>query len=210
MKNNPINHGFDEGDLSHFVKDPGGLIRELLHFQRPFVTKAQIPQMAAREYLDVYSKTYGINPEQLKNLGLHAETHPIDASIEYRYLQEISLFDSTTVTYQQTYFGLPVWRAGLALTMKRNPVRVLSSKHSGYSTIRVERPSAESLKKFDRISDQELASILGIEAKKEENKKNENKQTLPTVKSRRLIVYQYDAEKRLRDWIEKDPKTGRP
>ena len=193
---------YDLAENVQYIEDSNGDVHELLHLEKPFVTKTQLPQLAANEYLDAYGKFYKITADQRKNAGLQPERDMIEADIEYRFLEEKTMFDSTTVTYQQTYFGLPVRNAGLSIHMKRNPLRVMSSQLTAEPTIKVEKPSPESAKKFVQIDPKLLATLLGLE----------NPELL-RVQFSRLIIYKYEKEERMQvgpDEPEKEPFTHVP
>ena len=51
----------------------------------------------------------------------------MDAGSEFRIHTEKQQFDTTTVAYDQTYFGLPVWEASVAVHVKHDPYRVVSA-----------------------------------------------------------------------------------
>lgn len=173
------------------IRDDRGAVQELVHFGRPFVARAQLPQLAAREYLESYGRYYDIRPEELGNLGAEPEPEPVDAGVEYRFLEQKTQFDMTTVGYQQTYLGLPVWRAGLSVQIKDTPSRVVSSQSTAHKEIDARKPRREALRKFARLDPKALAALLGLERGTE--------QRLPRILQQRLVVFLYAAERRISD-----------
>jgi zinc metalloprotease ZmpB len=93
--------------------------RDLLHDEEPFISHAPTAQLAAAEYISKYGDLLGIKSEETQSLGLTAEKDMIDAGGELRFYSEKRLFDTTTVTYQQTYLGLPVWHGAVSVFISR-------------------------------------------------------------------------------------------
>jgi hypothetical protein len=110
-------HEYNDSAKVHLNRDNSGLIRDLLHIDQPFVSNAPTAQLAAAEYLAKFGNMLGISDEQLRKLALHPEEQPVDADVEYRFAEEKTQFDSTTVVFQQTYAGLPVWEAAVAVQL---------------------------------------------------------------------------------------------
>jgi hypothetical protein len=175
-------------------RDTNGVVRELLHFDRPVQARAQSPRQAAEEYLENYSRVYEISADQLKNLSLHAGETITNAGIEYRFLEEKTNFDLATVAFQQTYFGLPVWNSGLSVHVKQNPSRVMSSVFTADPKIEVKRPSRAAIEKFAKLTPRNLATLIGVG----------NDSKTPRIKRRRLIVFKYLEAKRTSDEVRRD------
>lgn len=185
---------FDAIRGAYVIKDAQNLVREVSHRQRPFGTDAQTPQLAAHAYLERHRDLLEIEPEELKNLGLPPEDEPIDAGVEYRLLEEKTFFDVTTVGYQQTYFGLPVWEAGLSVHVKHDSFRVISSASTAHRDIEVAKPSAEVIGRFRKIDAKELPKILKLESREGNNEIDLESLRVNRI---RFIVYRYDSAKRL-------------
>ncbi len=191
---------FHAADGAHVIRDAHNVVREVSHRQRPFKTDARTPQLAAQAYLQSIRELFEITAEELKSLGLPPEEEPIDTKVEYRLLEEKTVFDMTTVAYYQTYFGLPVWEAGLTVHIKHNPFRVMGSTFSAHRDIEIQRPSAQALSHFRKVGPKDLQEILKLtprQADKEYDLKSVR------VNRTRLIIYRYDSAKRL-------PEAGEP
>lgn len=105
-------HEFDDSNAVHVHRDQQGIARDLLHTDEPYVSSARTPQLAAQEYLEKFGPMLSISHEQLRHLGLQPEPEPIDAPVEYRFLDEKVQFDTTTLVFSQTCLGLPIREAG--------------------------------------------------------------------------------------------------
>ena len=116
---------FDGRTRTKIVRDADGIARVLSHTDRHVAVKAATPQAAASAYLSRYGHLFGLKQHHLKNLDRGVAQDPTGAPVDYRFLREKSQFDVTTVAFDQTRFGLAVWDAGISVTMKHNPLRVI-------------------------------------------------------------------------------------
>src|SRR5262249_24088851 len=129
--------------------------------------------------------------KELANLSLSPENDPIDAGMEYRFLAEKPQFDTTTVSYCQTFFGLPVWEAGLAVHMKHAPFRILGTQLTRQPDIKVAKPSARALARLKKFDAEALAELLGIS-----HKRSAFDVKSLRVQHQRLMIYCYQKSRR--------------
>lgn len=176
----------------HVNRDDKGVVRDLLHAEQPFVSEAQTPQLAAAEYLREYGDLLGVAPEETNNLGLTREPDLVDLGGELRFHSEKKNFDMTTVGYQQTHFGLPVWHGGVSIQMKHAPYRVVSAQSTRHADLNVERPPEEALARLKKLNNVTLTNQLGLSDKQ----KDFDQKTL-AIESIRLIIYRYAEAKRV-------------
>ena len=145
---------------------------------------------------------------------------PVDAGAEYRFEQEKSQFDMTTVVLAQTYFGLPVWGAGVAVHMRQRPFIVLSAQSTRHLEVDAEKPPERALARIKVIDTPTLLRQLGVTSKEDQKKrgrggrrksKDQDAAAL-TMKRQRLVVYQYDKDKRTPpdDRLERGPRPTLP
>ena len=118
---------FNARTETRIIRDTGGVARVLSHPDRYIAATASTPRRAAQDYLGRYGKIFGVKRAHLKNLLQPVERRPTEADVEYRFEAEKRQFDLTTVAFRQTYLGLPVWEAGLSVSMKHQPLRVLGA-----------------------------------------------------------------------------------
>src|SRR5258706_5108551 len=189
---NTMFHEFNEDSKSHIDRDDNGVARNLLHVEEPYLSKARTAQQAAHEYLEKFSSMLGINGEELRNLGLPPETKPTEARVEYRFLDEKSQFDMTTVVYNQTYLGLPIWEAAVAVHTMQDPFRVLSAQSTRHTRVEAKRPTERALSRVEKLDKKVLAKHLGFS----ESHKEFDLGSLE-IEKLRLIIYRYDPGKRL-------------
>lgn len=194
---------FDSARGAYLIKDEKNVVRQLSHRQRPFKVDAATPQLTTRAYLENYKDLLDIRPEELQNLALAPEEEPIDARVEYRLLEEKRHFNITTVGYNQTYFGLPVWEAGVAVQVAHNPLRVISATSTIHEDVKVEKPSAKATKRFQKVSPAELREVLRLPTKEE---KEYDLKSL-AINRTRLVIYRYEAASRLPE--SREPRIER-
>ncbi len=178
---------FDARRQTKIVRDADDVARVLTHFDRYVASRAATPQLAARDYLSRYGGLLGVRRQHLKNLSRRAEREPVAAGVEYRILAEKRQFDLTTVAFHQTYLGLPVWEAGVSVTMKHKPLRVVGARSTLHRVLKVKRPSEKALASLKTLDVQTLGKRLGLTGKEGATLK---------INSRRLMIYRHDAAKR--------------
>jgi len=181
---------FDALSQTKIVHDAHDTARALSHANRHVVTKAATPQLAARDYLvGRYGELLGLKPQQLSNLFLPPEKEPSAGEVEYRFLSEKRHSDLTTVAFQQTFFGLPVWEAGLSITMKDNPLRVIGAQSTLHPDLEVKRPPAKTVARLKTFDVQTLADSLGIAAEAIHDAQL-------SIDKQRFMIYRYDEARR--------------
>jgi zinc metalloprotease ZmpB len=180
---------FDTRSNTKIIRDAAGIARTLSHADHYVITEASTPQLAAREYLSRYGELLGVQREQMSNLLLPAEQEPSDDDVEYRFLAEKHQFDLTTIAFHQTCFGLPVWEAGLSVTMKDNPLRAVGARSTLHPSVEVRRPPAEAVQRLKTLDVETLANSLGLAGGAVEDA------TL-IIDRQRFMIYQYDKARR--------------
>jgi hypothetical protein len=189
-----MNQEFNSARNVYLDRDEQGNARQLLHTHSPVVSEARTPQLAAAAYLQEFGGLLGLTAEQLKSLGMPPSATIEDVAVEYRFLQEKHQFDATTVAYYQTDLGLPVWQAGVAIQMKGNPFRILSSQSTIHPDLDVKRPSDEAVKRAESTSEAQLARLLGLTRQTNASPKWDRASL--KIEGRQLIIYQYESAER--------------
>jgi hypothetical protein len=180
---------FEARSQTRIVRDAAGIARVLSHPNRYVVTEAPTPQLAARDYLSRYGELLGLQREQLRQLFLPAEHEPTADEVEYRFLSEKHQFDLTTVAFHQTCFGLPVWEAGLSITMKENPLRVVGAQSTLHPDVEVERPPAEAITRLKTLDLETLSNSLGLAG-------TAHHEAPLSIDRQRFMIYRYNKARR--------------
>jgi hypothetical protein len=184
-------------------KDERGNVQVLEHLQQPFVAgettgamglaeaasaPPNTPQALSEQYLRQVAPVYGIDQNMLSSNGgltmLAEESAAASPDGKLELAEEKEIMGTTTVSYQQTYAGLPIWKAGVSVTIQPEPMRVTASQSSVHHD--VDLPAAStSLDSPESISPAKLKQALGITA------------GTPKVTGTRRLIYQFDQERRI-------------
>ena len=186
-----MSHEFDDRRPVHVHRDDRGVTRDLLHIDEPYISSAGTPQLAAREYLEKFGPMLGITNEQLSHLGLSPEATPIDAPVEYRFLDEKVQFDSIALVFSQTCLGLPIREAGLTIHMRREPLQIVSAQSTLHPDVDLTPPGDRAVARLQKLDVKVLARHLGIA-----ERHHGFEAASLRLKSLRLIVYRYDRMRR--------------
>ncbi len=176
---------FNAAVNGYLLKDNEGNVQSITHFDAPYVCNAATAQEAAQEYLGKFSGMFGMAASELSNLDRSADRDLADNPLELRFESQKDVFDSSTVTYQQTYNGLPIWGAGVTIQIRQNPYSVLSSYATNHADVSVNKPSAAAMRKYKTVTVNELKAAIGTA----------NIGTFKVVSSE-FYIYQYKAAER--------------
>ena len=178
-------------------RDKNGVVRHLDHLQEPYIQGVELagaehvsftPETLARQYLRDVAPIYGIDERMLANFSQRAERCLTGDGSQLRFADKKALFGTNVISYAQTYLGIPVWEAGVSITIQEDPLRVTRSQSSVHLDLNVDAP-----KRSDFLSEKTefmpesidpaaLKKILGI------NKED----CLPKINEIGLLIYQYD------------------
>jgi zinc metalloprotease ZmpB len=176
---------FDARTQTRIVRDGDDVARMLFHHGHYIAARAATPQLAARDYLGHYGRLFGVRQQHLKNLLRPPEHEVTDAAVEYRLLPAKTQFDMTTVPFQQTCLGLPIWEAGLSVTIKHQPYRVVGARSTLHPEPKPRQPSASRLAAAKQLDVEALAAHLGLAGRSGRN--------VPLkINKHRFLIYQHD------------------
>src|ERR687896_2252675 len=98
-------------------------VRDIIHFDEHWRSIKKDPLDVAVDYLqNVTTKTFKISANLLENVKETVSFEdPREQNVQYRLYKQKQLFDSTTVSFYQTYQNLPVWGAGVSVTVEKSP-----------------------------------------------------------------------------------------
>src|SRR6185369_4483425 len=208
---------FNSAQNVYLDRDEQGIVRQLVHAHAPVAIHAATPQLVAADYLHQFGELLSVTPAELANLSLAPSPSIENISVEYRFLEEKRQFDSATVAYYQTYLGLPVWQAGVAIQMKVNPFRVLSAQSTLHPDLELKAPPAAKVKRAESIDEAELARLLGL-SKQTKSAFSLDRASLK-IEGRKLVIYRYETGKRVvptaqavlsrGEEVRKDPQKDR-
>ena len=101
-----------------------GFVTGLQHLTEPFLdAPAAGAKSLATAYVREVASIYGIPNSWIQSLSDSPSTRLETAGTELRYSRHDALSGTTTVSFQQTHFGLPVWEAGLVVVLLSNDLK---------------------------------------------------------------------------------------
>ena len=134
------------------------------------------------------SKIFKVPEKTLKNIDQRVSfDDPREQDVQYRLSKQKQFFDSTTVEFSQTYLNLPIWHAGVTVTVKHTPLlkdskyQILHAVNTTHKDIDAKLPQSniiERHKKFFHIAndkkqrDKQKKSLSPSEKKKESESSN--------------------------------------
>jgi hypothetical protein len=205
---------FNPSLKAHLSLDENQKVRHVRHSQEYWLSEENIPRLAASRYLNDVAETLQIPREQLRSLHKKAQyLSPSEQGVEYQLDEEKQLFDSTTISYYQTYLNVPVWRRGLSVKVKQGPNRIVSATNNSEDDLEGELPDQDVIdryrKTFHAAASHRVARAAGLE-------EDEADETTPFVRralrvsaraaakrddrarllSGKFFVYKYDPDKR--------------
>jgi zinc metalloprotease ZmpB len=158
------------------------------------------PQEAAMNFLREQTDILKVSSTAIKSLDLRATIFPTVENEALRFESEKLVMDSTVVSYTQTMFGLPIYQAGIAITVRGHDNAVLAASSTLHYDV-VAQPPGDTL----TLGIMNAASVGGYDELV--------RKAIPSPKEIRinrtkLFVYRYDAEVRTHNHKHGDKDGG--
>ncbi|MEO8429124.1 MAG: hypothetical protein ABI651_18690 [Verrucomicrobiota bacterium] len=151
--------------LNAFLTQENDRVRGIDHRHHMWQSSERVPRRASEDYLRALSDALQLDPAALKNLHQQVDyLNPREQGLEYRLTEEKSFFDSTTVGYWQTYHNVPIWKAGLSVTVKHNPNRIVASVNTSQDVGNPALPSAKKIETYKRLFKRGKTEVALVEA----------------------------------------------
>lgn len=178
-------------------KDDDGRIRQMTHMQRQYhpaasdllasgVSIVAGPRALAEQYLRDSAYLYNFSAEQTSNFAAAVSSSPTDAGVELRFKEEKVVGSSVTISYDQTLYGLPIWRAGVTVRIDAKQMGVTGSHNTAHYAVHAQRPAADVRYSPNRMDADTVRTVLGLPP-----------ETVLTVSATRALVYLYKPADRL-------------
>lgn len=187
---------------TNIIYDEGGHPRHFRFHRGEAVAAAPAasPQEAARSFLETHADLLKMPSDALRTLDVRSALAPTGDAAQLRFESEKRQMDSTTVSYVQTMFGLPIYQAGVSVTTHQPDNAVAAATSTLHYDIQAAEPAAALSPKFG------LTAVTG-------SYDEAVRRAIPAAKDMRinhtsLMVYQYDAAKRIRDHAETAPEAA--
>ncbi len=111
------------------------------------------------------------------------------------------------MAYQQTWRGLPVWRSGVTVTLRTDPARVANVHSTAHPEIEVELPTRSDLKRGVTGTSGLMRTGFDTAFTLRTARSSDDRKQVEVV-SNTLVVYRYDAARRLTDETAQAPEIG--
>ena len=219
---------FDATLNAHLSLD-GDKVRAIDHRHAMWPSPEHAPRTAAAAYLRSMAPTLAMAPETLERVSQRVDyLNPRVQPIEYRLSEEKPLFDSTTYGYWQTIHNTPIWEAGVTVTVKQNPSRIVAAVDESHAGVQASLPPEPKIKlyqdlirragfndrRFEGLVDQRsnaanrhLVKALAVSrARSRPRGAKAAMARLPVWKKGRFFFYKYDPDRR----VEQVPARPRP
>ena len=205
---------YDSGLKATVTWDDAGRIRGILYFDKYREMGSLRGRTAAEAYIRDIAGSFSVPPEALRSIDQPVSyLEPREQGVEYRFNEEKVSFDTVTYIYDQTYLNAPVWDAGIAVTIKEPPTRVVAANDTSQGGIDAKLPSSDALARYRQLfatgekvdgppspprprgaeirGSDLLAEILGDTAKIATGRDE-----APRLIQGRFFIYRYDAKER--------------
>jgi hypothetical protein len=140
-------------DLKAHVKtDAANRVRAIRHTQEYWESPVGGGLTTAVAYLRHFAGVYEIPTTKLDPLETKVTfLDPREQDEEYRLSEERHQFDSETFGFYQTFLNVPVWRAGLKVTVKQGPNRVIQSEDTTQLGVDAKLPSRRTIDRYRKV-----------------------------------------------------------
>ena len=173
-------------------RDSSGTARHVVHLLEPYAPAGAVsptPQSLAGAYMQDVAELYTLDAQWLSTLPETLGHALKTEGSQLRFRESKTLLNTTIVTYQQTYLGLPVWGAHLDVRVHDAPMRVTSSTSFVHHDVEAAAPPKSARFVPGKPGTKALVRRIVAEAKGR----------VVNVTDERLIVYRYDAQARFDD-----------
>lgn len=146
-------------------------------------------QETAKSFLREQSALLNVPADNLRSVDVRAAAAPIDETDALHFESEKQMMDSTTVSYAQTMFGLPIYQAGMSVTMHTPDNAVTAATSTLHYDIKANPPTdslttrateSAATGAYDDIVRKAIPAAKGLR-----------------INRTRLLVYLYEATKRI-------------
>lgn len=145
---------YDPQLKARLTLDDAQRVRGINHLDELWPAEEQAPRKAAISYLQAVSETLEVPKEQLEYAHQPVSFfNPRSQETQLRLSEEKRFFDSTTQGFYQTHLNVPVWAAGVTVTVKHNPTRVVSAANTTLDKVDAKLPSEEVIERWRKIMD---------------------------------------------------------
>ena len=120
------------------TRDEAGVVRGLNHLSRPYLAAGDMtPVELAVSYLSEAAEVLGITAVIQSEAGADRRPDPADGSSRLIATEPKAILDTVTVAFSQHQNGLPIWEAGVTVTMLEKPLQVVTASSAYRAEVQV-------------------------------------------------------------------------
>jgi hypothetical protein len=137
---------------AHVLTDAANRVRTIRHSQEYWESPTGGGLATATNYLRQFAQVFEIPSAKFNQLETKVNfLDPRQQAEEYRLSEEKRQFDSETFGFYQTYLNVPVWRAGLRVTVKQGPSRVVLAENTTQLGVDAKLPSDDVIDRYKKL-----------------------------------------------------------
>jgi hypothetical protein len=137
---------------AHVLLDNDRRVRAIRHTQEYWESPAGGGLATAVAYLREMAGVYELPSRALDQLETRVSfLDPREQGPQYRLEEERRQFDSETFGFYQTCLNVPVWLAGLRVTVKHGPTRVVASEDTTQANLDPRLPDAKIIERYRQL-----------------------------------------------------------
>ena len=187
---------------SFVKKDPEGKITLLDHFEDPYFSAAfgePSAEQLADEYVAAIAADLGMQTGLSDKFAAPVDGDPTGGGPGLHRQKVKEVDGSVVVSYAQSYCGLPIWRAGIAVHLATEPLRVTSASSTVHSDVTLANDPDEVASEYaQKLTKETLEGLIGTAPGKGISK----------INGMKLLVYRYDPDERLNPGLAQPPGNG--
>jgi hypothetical protein len=185
----------DQGHARHFK-----VAREATGAAAAAAVTAGTAQEAAKNFLKAQAGVLKVPLDAMQSLDVRAAIAPTGEDQALRFESETQLMDTTVVSYTQTMFGLPIYQAGVSVTVRAPDNSVQAATSTLHYDIAAQPPGSAltgRVMNAAAVGGYDELARTAIPAAKDMR-----------INRTRLMVYRYDAAARTHSHPKGDSKSG--
>jgi len=156
-------------------------VRTIEHRKKLPMPNETNARSAAISYVNQMSDLLEIPKNTLAKMDQNLSfREPEEREVEYHFSEEKHLFDSTTVSFRQTFLNVPVWRSGLTVTVTDDQHSVVNMACRREDNINAKFPSKEIIDKYQKLF---VVAEKNIEKIRKHDGKHEDDETTPFIQN---------------------------
>ena len=164
---------------------------------------ASTPQEAARNFLTAQASVLQVPQDAMRTLDVRSAIAPTAENQALRFESETHLMDTAVVSYSQTMFGLPIYQAGISVTVRTPDNSVQAASSTLHYDILAQPPGDSLAGLTGRVVN--AAAVGGYD---ELGRRAIPAASAMRINRTRLMVYPYDAATRTSSHPKEDTASG--